>query len=404
MDGLAPAARTDTQTVLALLALTGFLAILWWWRSGAQPPEAAHTARPAIGTLTRWIVTDAPARDCQQAACAYAAVQPVSQMPVARLLARYQAPAAEQLNAPEGYVFMPELHSGLVYTRHRHHQSRVAFALPVLFPVERGAHPALSDVVNFPADYPGYVRFSPPAAGGAAAAPAQGPARQITFQPFDSSFQVQLDEAPPYPVAAGDTLAVRFLGGLESSQADLAPSASGAFEPVRVAAVQADAVSLRWSLSLEMTDEQALKILEQRMAVAQFSDSPVFSTQIVLEFRRKQQAGTRQAMRLPATAVVRQGAQSRVWLALDGAAVPVTVSELQRIGSTVLVAEAGGANGLPIARPDWIALGSTLRRDVLRRAADAPADGNQLLTASAAVIAQPDAALQPGAPVKVRHD
>ena len=396
MDALAPAASTDTQTVKALLTLVGFLSLLWWWRSGPLPQEPAA---PAVGTLSRWIVADAPVLACRQAACAYAGVSPVSQLPTARVLARYQTPPIERLNAPEGYVFMPALHSGPVYTHHRHHQARVAFALPVLFPVELGARPALSDVVNFPADYPGYVRFSPAAAGSM-----PGAARQITFQPFDSSFQVQLDEPPPYPVAPGDTLAVRFLGGSESGQADLATSASGALESVRVDAVQTDPAGHRWTLNLEMTNEQALKILDRRMTIAQLSESPVFSTQIVLEFRLKQQAGARQAMRLPATAVARQGTQSRVWLALGGAAVPVAVRELQHIGATVLVAEADGARGLPIARPDWIALGSTLRRDVLRTAASAPADGNTLLTLSAAVIVQPDAALQPGMPVRVRHD
>lgn len=396
MDAFAPAASTDTQTALALLALIGFLSLLWWWRSGSVPQEQAP---PAVGTLSRWIVSDTAVPACQQAACAYAAVPPVSQMPTARVLARYQIPPIELLNAPEGYVFMPALHSGPVYTHHRHHQTRVAFALPVLFPVERGARPALSDVVNFPADYPGYVRFSPAAAGGT-----PGAARQITFQPFDSSFQVQLDEPPPYPVAPGDTLAVRFLGGAENGQADLGPLASSALESVRVDAVQTDPAGHRWTLNLEMTNEQALKILDRRMTIAQLSESPVFSTQIVLEFHLKQQAGGRQAMRLPATAVARQGALSRVWLVLNGAAVPVAVRELQHIGATVLVAEADGARGLPIARPDWIALGSTLRRDVLRTAASAPADGNKLLTLSAAVIVQPDAALQPGMPVKVRHD
>ena len=400
IDALAPAASTDTQTVKALLALIGFLALLWWWRSGPLPQEqAAPTAPPAVGTLSRWIVADAPVPACRQAACAYAAVPPVSQMPTARVLARYQIPPTEQLNAPEGYVFMPALHSGPVHTRYRHHQNRVAFALPVLFPVERGAHPALSDVVNFPADYPGYVRFSPAAAGST-----PGAARQLTFQPFDSSFQVQLDEPPPYPVARGDTLAVRFLGGLESGEADLAPLASGALESARVDAVQTDPDRRRWRLNLEMTDEQALKILDQRMTIAQLSESAVFSTQVVLEFHLKQETGARQAMRLPATALTRQGAQSRVWLALDGAAVPVAVSELQRIGATVLVAEADGARGLPIARPDWIALGATLRRNVLRTAASAPAGGNKLLTLSAAVIVRPDAALRPGTPVNVRHD
>ena len=69
-------------------------------------------------------------------------------------------------------------------------------------------------------------------------------------------------------------------------------------------------------------------------------------------------------------------------MVLNGAAVPVAVSELQHIGATVLVAEADGARGLPIARTDWIAMGSTLRRNVLRTAASAPADGNKLLTLS----------------------
>lgn len=419
-DTSSPPVWSNKQINLSLAVLV-LLCFSPFFRPGSGPEEpAAQAAAPAVGKLSPWIVGDAarPQAGCQQAACEYLAVHPVSQMPTARALARYAGPPAQVLSAPAGYMFRPALHESLVYARSRS-QNRHEFVLPVLFPARPDETPDVSSAVSLIVHHPGYVRLaaapaqsgSPPAAeisspAGDMRVPAPLPAftQQITFQPFPLRFAAQLDEAPPYRVAAGDTVGVRFLGGAENQA--LNSFASGVFDTVTVLAAQADEASRSWILSLEMTEAQALKILEQRMSVAQFSDTPALPTHIALEFGLKPSSGTGQAMRLPATALSRQGDQSRVWLALDGAAVAVTVKELQRLDNAVLLTEVAGARGLPIAPEDWRAMGAALRRESLRAAAIATpgGGGNKLLTPSAAVIAQPDAALQPATAVKVRHD
>jgi hypothetical protein len=370
------------------------------------PAQASHL----VGTLSPWIIADTAPRQtgCQQASCDYLAIRPVAgeKLPT-RMMALYQAPPAQLLSAPPGYVFRPQQHNTVVYAQRRR-ENLDEFALPVLFPEKPDERAAPSSPASLIVASPGYVRFDQPAAGDTPATATPEPARQMTFLPFEERFEVQLHQAPPYAMGSGDTLAIGFPGGPPGEQGDSLPGNASAFEPVQVLAVEAEPADRRWRMKLQVTPAQALRLMQQRLRIeppgATWA-SPAFSTEIALEFRSQSSTAASQAMRLPATAVLAQGGHSRVWLALEGLAIPVLVKELQRLNDSVLVTEAAGARGLPIAQKDWLAMGALARREAMRAASARMDSGeNKLLTASAAVIVQPDAALKPAAAVKVRHD
>ena len=396
---------------IALLGAIFFLSSAWFLGPGPDreqltPAQASHV----VGTLSPWIITGTapPQAGCQQASCDYLAVHPVAgeKLPT-RMTARYEAPPAQLLSAPPGYVFRPQQHNAVVYAQRRQ-ENQDEFALPVLFPEKPDERAASSSPASLIVASPGYVRLDKPATGNTPAASTPDPARQMTFQPFEERFEVELDQAPPYAMGSGDSLSVRFPGGPPSEQPDSQPDSANAFEPVQVLAVEADPAGRRWRMKVQVNPAQALRLMQQRLRVEPLGitwASPPFSTPIALEFCTQSSTAASQAMRLPATAVLAQGSHSRVWLALQGLAVPVRVKELERQGDSVLVAEAAGARGLPIAQKDWLEMGALARREALRAAGERMNSGqNTLLTATASVIARPDAALQPAAAVKVRHD
>jgi hypothetical protein len=404
-------AATPSIRAIALLGTIFFLSSAWFLSPGSDqkqstPAQASHIA----GTLSPWILagTAPPQAGCQQAACDYLAVRPVAgeKLPT-RMTARYQAPPAQLLSAPPGYVFRPQQHNAVVYAQRRP-ENQDEFALPVLFPEKPEDRAAPSSPASLIVASPGYVRFDQSAAGDTPVASTPDPVRQMTFQPFEERFEVHLHQAPPYAMGSGDSLAIGLPSGAPGEPSDSQPDSASAFESVQVLAVQADPAGPSWRMKLQVTPAQALRLMQQRLRVERLGTtwaSPAFSTPIALEFRTQSSTAASQAMRLPASAVLAQGSHSRVWLALEGLAIPVLVKELERLDDSVLVTEAAGARGLPIAQQDWLAMGALARREAMRAAsARMDSGGNKLLTASAAVIVRPDAALQPAAAVKVRHD
>lgn len=410
-------AATPWSLAITLLGAIFFFSSSWFLGPDPEQPTPAQASH-ALGTLSPWILADTAPRQagCQQAACEYLGIHPVAgQRLPTRMTARYQAPPAQLLSAPPGYVFKPQLHNDRIYAQPRP-ENQDEFALPVLLPEKPADGTAPPTPASLIVASPGYGRFDKPAEGDAPTAAAPEPVRQMTFQPVETRFEVELDQAPPYAMGSGDSLTIRFPGGPPGEQPDSPPdsqpdSASG-FEPVEVLSVQAYPADRRWRMKLQVSTQQAFGLMAQLVAQRLRAErsgstwaSPAFATQIALAFRTQSSTAASQAMRLPATAVLVQGGQSRVWLALEGLAVPVLVKELERQGDSVLVTEAAGARGLPIAQKDWLAMGALARREALR-AADARTDGggNKLLTTTASVIVRPDAALQPATAVKVRHD
>lgn len=412
-------AATPSLWAIALLGAIFFLPSAWFLSPSPDqkqptPAQASHV----VGTLSPWIIagTAPPQANCQQAACEYLAVHPLAgeKLPT-RMTARYQAPPAQLLSAPPGYVFNPQLHNDRVYAQPSP-KNQDEFTLPVLLPEKPADGTAPPKPASLIVASPGYGRFDKPAAGAAPTAAAPEPVRQMTFQPVETRFEVELDQAPPYAMGSGDSLAIRIHGGPPSEHPDSPPnpqpdSASG-FEPVEVLAVQAYPADRRWRMKLQVSTQQAFGLMAQLVAQRLRAErpgstwaSPAFAIQIALAFGTQSSTAASQAMRLPATAVLAQGSHSRVWLALEGLAIPVLVKELERLDDSVLVTEAAGARGLPIAQNDWLAMGALARREAMRAASTRMDSGeNKLLTASAAVIVQPDAALKPAAAVKVRHD
>jgi hypothetical protein len=148
---------------------------------------------------------------------------------------------------------------------------------------------------------------------------------------------------------------------------------------------------------LYMDPGDIYRLLEQRFGGTEPREP--LPRQMWLEWRDAGDNSRPRQWRVPASSVQRDGEGARVWMALEGRAIPVSVTELEQGASHSVVAERPGAWGLPVRTADWKALGSAGRAAAYQAAAAAY---QHLLQPNARLLATVPEGLAPGAPVGAR--
>ncbi len=113
-----------------------------------------------------------------------------------------------------------------------------------------------------------------------------------------------------------------------------------------------------------------------------------------------------QLFQVPASALMRQGADAVVWLALDDLAVPIRVLEVARTNSKIIITETsvGLIRGLPISLANWIALSGNERSHIWLAARNLDQVRiNKLLRSDIRIITTPDQDLRTGARIRSKQ-
>jgi hypothetical protein len=213
------------------------------------------------------------------------------------------------------------------------------------------------------------------------------PLNELRFQPVPKSLDVEVSGHLLHPILEGDVLTLH----VDVPPEGRAP-AVGRLDGWTVRVVSAVPEGQGWKLRLQPDDDRGLLYtarvrggLPERVWI-----EPGIRNGVV-------------SYRLPAEAVVRDTAGARIWIAIDGWAVPVDIDELQHLRAHVLATERRGALGRPVRAEDWRAMGRAAREAVVRarHRPGQPAEAD-LLDDRAWVIVRP-AGLGPGQRVQVRH-
>jgi hypothetical protein len=389
---VAAAPASAQRTVLAFAGMV--LSIVAAWTIRAHVLEAA--SKPPDGPLSSYVVAATAAPDCSGAACTVALVAPEAGVVRRVQEIRYSLPAEELIAAPAGSTIVP-VPPALLYTSLSDTRSLPFTIVRQGVSREEGA-PTLIPVLRA-----GWLRGARELRSGqyfdfanARSLPASAPVAfsDLSFQPVPTMLNVVLSKRWRGGPNNGDVLQLHFVSPEVESAATLAP----ADRPVEVRVSQAEVPSSPLAMVLYIDPGDTYRLLDQRFGSAEPRE-PLPQRLWIEWIDRGGNAQITGQWRVPASALQRDAEGTRVWVAVDGRAIPVTVDELQCGEESCVVVERAGARGLPVRLADWVALGSAARAAAFRAAS---ADHAHLLRANASVLAAIPPGLQPGAGVGPR--
>lgn len=396
------------------------------------------------GPLSSYVV--APERksmpSCEAASCTYLVVHPAASQVTLHSPARYVAPPTQLIAAPAGKVFRStESYEFLWHTSWVFEPG--GYMLVRLSGAEDGADgylPDSGDPVRVPTL--GYVRSVKVAgtgeqislAGIVTKAGVQSPLyagasgqrrlykenpafSEMEFQPFGKRLTLEMADSPGLPIEAGDAATFYFEqtpapdvpriamqvraahwrhAGLETP----APDAPGiAMEVVKATRSGSPSVL---QLQMDLTDQQAYGVLHERVLLEQNEGLAAFPERMRLALTPRYGRGDGQLLRIPASAIVRRGADVSVWVVIDEFAIPLSLQEFERGENASVVTEKPGARGLPIRPEHWRELSAYARSRVLLAARHLDdAKWNKLLNPFTNVIEQPSDKLKPGSRARI---
>lgn len=413
------------QTMLVCAVVVGGLILL---NRFGDHGEEGQSATPLTGPLSSYVVHPA-AQDllsCRASWCTVAVIAPVLAQVSEQRSARYLAPAVQTIVAPTGQVFRSTKSFRFEWQTHWIKEP-TGYTLVHLSGADAGADgqvPASGDAVKVPTI--GYVRSvklanstqqislgGTVAGAGAQASLYEGAAGQqrlradnppiaaVAFQPLDTKMRFELADTPALSLTVGDAVKLLF-------DPAVIPDQDGAAKPASRDEVVAEVVNLTRSgspasvhLQLSLSDDQAYRLLTDRVAIERALGQPAFPEHMLLELFPRFGRGADQLVRLPASAIVRDGQDAYVWLVVDEMAVPIWVHEVERGEQSSVVVEKIGARGLPIRPDHWRALSAYGRCRVFLAAGNLDdVKLNRFLSPAARVIARPYDKLQAGSKVR----
>lgn len=387
------------RLVVAFCILLGAPAIAWWARFHVLEHGLPwRVAAPAPAVLAQFLAHTRPAvmPACADERCNVEAA-PLAQAQALLQPARLRLPPPQRLRPAAGHAF---IHLGEGPLAPAIFQTGSVDFVEV--PTERRLPPG-KRLAPLVVQGPGYLLSAKalhsgeliPLAAGVAAGAVIPMIDELIFQPVPALLAIEVSgHGMPVP-QAGQALRLH----LEAPPDDLAPGAArsrGALVELSLAYVQP--ATGTWALALP--PRELARLLDERMDAVRQRGGDFLPEQVWVELG----AGLvdNRPHRLPAAAVVRDDAGARVWLAIDGRAVPVQVQELQRLPQHSLVVELPGPLGRTVRPQDWRAMDRAARQAVLQAQRGQGAEHAGLLHGQASVILRPNG-LVPGQPLRVRH-
>lgn len=379
-----PASARRTLLVFAGMVLS--IALAWTIRDRVLNAPAVID-----GPLRTYVVEAAEPPACSGPACALGLVAPLPGQ-VSRVQAvRYQAAAPEVIAAEPGHALVP-MTPALLYT-----PGSTAGKLPfasLRWPRAAGDEALIKPLAVHSA---GYLLSGRDLRSGErvvfdgqhlGTADAQRVYSELSFQPIPTLFTVSTAQAWQPAPNRGDVLWLHFVPpGETPGPADV---------PIEVRLHQDNPGAAPPTLMLYLDPGSGYQLLEQRFGQAGADNHVPLPAQMWLEWRDRGNTQATHQWRVPASAVQRDSEGARLWVSIEGWAVPVAVNELQKTADYSVVSERIGARGLPVRAADWRQLGSGARRAAFRAAAGRTM---HLLQQSSRVIAEPPQDLVPGASV-----
>lgn len=374
------------RTLLVFAGMVVSIALAWTIRDRVLNGPAVQD-----GPLRPYLVEPADPPACSGAACAITLVAPLPGQVSRVQPVGYQAAPPEVIAAQPGQALVP-LSPALLYT-----SGSTAGKLPFAsqrWPRMAGDEPSLQPLAVHSA---GYLLSGKDLRSGEVVvfdgqhlgtADAQRVYSELSFQPMPTHLAVstaQVWQPAPNP---GEVMLLHFVPpGQGTNPADA---------PIEVRLQQADPSTVPPTMLLYLDRGLAYSVLEQRFGPAGTESRVPLPKQMWLEWRDRGNTMATNQWRVPASAVQRDGEGARLWVSVEGWAVPVAVTELQKAADYSVVSERPGARGLAVRVADWRAMSSGARRAAFRAAAG---QTMHLLQPAAKVISEPPADLVPGASV-----
>jgi hypothetical protein len=377
------------QTLLVFAGMVLSIALAWTLRAAVLEDRP----RALDGPLKPYVVARADAPACSGAACAVPLVLPQAGIVTRVQPVRYEPPDVEVLAAPAGHALVP-VAPALLYTPGSSARQLPFVAKPWPAHAKDDAPSQALKVYS-----PGWVRAGRELRSGALvdfalarSLPAGSPQAyaELRFQPISTGVNVLLQERWQPGPRSSDSVWLHFVPPSETAPAPIDA-------PIKVRVNMPDAADRSGMMNLYMDPGDIYRLLEQRFAGTEPREP--LPRQMWLEWRDAGDNSRPRQWRVPASSVQRDGEGARVWLALEGRAIPVSVTELEQGASHSVVAERPGAWGLPVRTADWKALGSAGRAAAYQAAAAAY---QHLLQPNARLLATVPEGLAPGAPVGAR--
>ena len=379
-----------------LLVFAGMVFSIWLaWTIRARVLETPQL--PTDGPLKPFVIAQTAAPACVAPGCNLVLDYPRPGQVVRVQAAQLQLPEVRLISAEPGYAFVPQS-PPLLYVVPMD-SPRLPF-VEMRLPLDDAAPNPRAPGVD--TDQPGWVRAGRDLASGAmidfagaGSLPATAPRAysEFRFQPVPTVdwWSLTLSEQWPTTPVQGNKVMLHFSPATLSGEVSR-DSPDLPLEAYVHSFYRAPGVPDRTVLSMDMGESYRMR--ERRFGNPVVTDP--LPQALWLEWQ-DQTAGAGAALwRVPVTALVKDGTGLRLWLAVAGWAVPITVTELQRVGAHSVVIEQAGARGMPIRAEDWRALGSAARRATYLAHHDAE---RHLLHVGAQLIVQPPTALPPGSPV-----
>jgi hypothetical protein len=409
----------EFQTILVCAVVIGGLFLL---PHVSSLMEGESSISQLTGPLSPYVVK-ATTRDlasCRATDCTFVMTQPIAARIIVQRAALYKPPPVQIMTAPAGQVFRKTLTSDFDWTVS---SAGATGGYPLVHlssanSVARADMPESEAEVTVPV--PGYVRSVKLAStaqeeisldgilsGDGANAPRHageaGPTRllagnppiaSLVFQPFDRIMRFELPESPDLVLAEGDEAMIHFDEAPVPEQhgANRRPGLA-----TQVVKLTRNGSPVILTLQLALPVEQAMRVLRDRVSIERTQGKSAFPEKMWLELFPRYGKGADQLLRVPASAIVRNGPDAMVWMVTEELAIPVLVHEVERDAQSSVIIEKTGARGLPVHAAHWRAL-SAYGRSRVFLAARHPDDGkwNKLLGPDARVIEYPTDKLQPG--------
>ncbi|MES2536342.1 MAG: hypothetical protein V4632_10775 [Pseudomonadota bacterium] len=418
-DGLS----REFQTMLVCAGVIGGLFLL---PQVSSLMEGESNTSQLSGPLSPYVVK-ANAEDqtsCRATACTFVMTQPIAARIILQRTALYKPPPVQIMTAPAGQVFRNTLAADFDWTTSSAGATG-AYSLVHLSSakiVAQAELPESEGEVTVPV--PGYVRSIKLAntaqeeislngiltTAGANAPRYAGeggqtrllaenpPIASLVFQHFDRIMRFELPESPDLVLAEGDEAMIHFD---EAPVAEQRGSHRRQGLATQVVKLTRDGSPVVLTVQLALPVEQAMRVLRDRVSSERTQGKIAFPEKMWLEFFPRYGKGADQLLRVPASAIVRNGSDAMVWTVTDEFAIPVLVHEVERYAQSSVIIEKTGARGLPIHAAHWRAL-SAYGRSRVFLAARHPDDGklNKLLSPDVRVIEHPTDRLQPGSKVR----
>lgn len=239
---------------------------------------------------------------------------------------------------------------------------------------------------------------------------------RIEFRPFERVMRLTLASPPPAAVQPGDRVRLHYYQGEDHFLAS-SDSAVWQWRPTKteeeaeLLEMQALPEGQGWVLEVKPDEYTHEYLLEQRakwVKRVMKGDAPLIAPQMRIEIGLRHGRGPEQLLQVPATALVKRGADTFVWLLADIFTVPVWVRVLERRGEGVVITERTGALGLPIHPDHWRQLDPWQRARLMRLANEIQNPSlNRILRLApkpSRFILKPDPALQPGSMARAADD